>query len=560
MKIKAIAASNFCGIRHADIQISKPVLLLTGFNGAGKTSLLDGIKLATTGVPSRVKLKKDYGLMIKEGSKSGKISVTVDADNFNYDLKEKSGSHMKIDDCPALPFVLDAKMFAEADLEARRNILFCITGKKPTPELIVKRLLERGCESDKVELIKPMLKLGFEAGCKVAKTNTTEARGAWKGVTGETYGDNKGDGWVAPLPENFDVEKLNGSKAELLTIENNHESNTLQLGALEQKWRDANANQARIVELRAKADMLPRHQAKLKADTEALEQLEVTIASVEAMPCPCCNERLIKRGSKLEKVGLIGLSNKLPTYLSSREMMIRAIANDNKLISDAESATTELQTLTVADTQTMLGNIEALRIRLNALKADRQKLSAEVNQLEKAKLMQDQATTKTSQAATHHADAQAWSKIAEALSPEGIQAELLTDVLKLVNMRLRQSADDSEWMQVAIDADMGITANGRVYALLSESEKWRVDAHIVEMISHLSGLKLMLIDRMDVLDLPSRGQCFNWLDLLADEGDADTIIVAATLKEMPKRLPATFQAYWLNGGELHNDTVVSVAA
>lgn len=560
MKINGITASNFCGIRHAVIEMKKPVLLLTGYNGAGKSSLLDGIKLAVTGVPSRVKLKKDYGLMIKEGSKAGRIAVTLDGSYYNYDLKEKSGHHLKIDDCPALPFVLDAKMFADADLEARRNILFFITGKKPTPELIVKRLLERGCESDKVELIKPSLKLGFEAGCKIAKNNTSESRGAWRAITGETYGDNKGDGWIAPLPEDFDVEKLNVLKAELQTVETDHDSNSVQLGMLEQQWREANANQARVIALREKADKLPRYTTKLETDKDSLEQLENTIRAVTAMNCPCCDARLAVKGGQLEKVGLIGLANQLPEYQKSREMMIRAITNDNRDIADAESAKAELETLTTVDTQTMLNNIDALRIRLNALKADRSKLQAEVFQLEKSKLMQEQATSKTSQAATHHADAQAWSKIAEALSPEGIQAELLTDVLKSVNMRLRQSADDTEWMQVAIDADMSITANGRVYALLSESEKWRVDAHIVEMISHLSGLKLMLIDRMDVLDMPSRGQCLGWLDLLASEGDVDTIIVAATLKEMPKVLPPTFDAYWLAGGEFHNETVTAVAA
>lgn len=561
MKISAIAASNFCGIRHVDIGITKPVLFLTSFNGAGKSSLLDGIKLAVTSVPSRVTLKRDYGEMIKDGAKAGKVSVVIDGDNCFYDLAKKSGQSFNVDDMPALPYVLDASLFNKASLSERRNILFAITGRTATPELIVKRLLERGCDSGKVEAIKPILKAGFEAAHKEAKGKTTESRGAWKGVTGETYGDEKSSNWIAPRPEAFDADELAKQEAAFKLIESQHDANAQQLGALEQQWREADANKNKLDDLRQNAAMLERLTMKLEVDEAELLRLQALIASVNAMTCPCCNERLVIKGGELVKVGLIGLAKHIPEYIESRDMVIRAIANDKKGIADAQAAKSELSKLGAApDLTLMLENIEALRVRLNAIKADRQKAHVALNKLMLDEQALAQANTKTSQAATYHADAQAWSKIAEALAPEGIQTELLVDVLKVVNSRLRQSADDTGWKQAAIDADMNITADGRIYALLSESEQWRVNVVITEMISHLSGLKLMLIDRMDVLDLPSRGQCLGWLDLLASEGDVDTVVVAATLKELPKRLPPTFQAYWLEGGEAHTETVISAAA
>jgi hypothetical protein len=53
-------------------------------------------------------------------------------------------------------------------------------------------------------------------------------------------------------------------------------------------------------------------------------------------------------------------------------------------------------------------------------------------------------------------------------------------------------------MRRAITPDMAITAEGRAYSLLCESEKWRVDAMIAAAIAELSGVKVMMLDRMDV--------------------------------------------------------------
>jgi len=101
---------------------------------------------------------------------------------------------------------------------------------------------------------------------------------------------------------------------------------------------------------------------------------------------------------------------------------------------------------------------------------------------------------------------------------------------------------------VAIDADMNVTANGRPYALLSESEQWRCDAMITEAIAHISGQQLMMLDRMDVLDLPGRGECLAWLEILAENSEISSVIVCATLKSAPAERTGV-QVVWLEGGD-----------
>lgn len=552
MKLSKIDVNNFCGLRYAKISVTAPVLMITAHNGAGKSSLLDAIKLAITNEPSRVTAKGDYGLMIKEGSKTGDVGVKLDDRDCYYDLKAKKGfAFNHADEMPAMPYVLDSTLFAKASLADRRNLLSVITGSAPTPELIVKRLLERGCDSTLIDVIKPVLRLGFEAANKEAKNKQKEARGAWQATTGETYGDLKGDDWKAPRPEFVDDELLASQEKELATLEADHDSNTQQIGSLEQQWRDANNVQAQVTALQEKADLLKRRQEKKIADEKELNRMLTLIASLEVKECPCCQARLITKGGELLQATLNGLAKELPNYIQARDMFMRAIANDVRDIAESQAAQEQLKNMgTLTNPALMLPNIDTLRTRIIAMKNERTTLKASINKMQADKRALAEASTKESNAATYHANIQAWGKIADALAPEGIQSDLLVSALKKVNARLRQHADDTDWFQISVNADMSITANGRPYNLLSESEKWRADAHLTEMISHLSGLKLMVLDRMDVLGVANRNTCVAWLDILADEGDVDTLVVAVTLKEKPISVPTTFQVVWIEDNEV----------
>ncbi|MFX5611511.1 hypothetical protein ABTD85_24050, partial [Acinetobacter baumannii] len=76
-----------------------------------------------------------------------------------------------------------------------------------------------------------------------------------------------------------------------------------------------------------------------------------------------------------------------------------------------------------------------------------------------------------------------------------------------------------------------ITAGGRAYGLLSESEQWRTDAMIAQAVAQVTGLRILMLDRFDVLDLPGRSDAINWLHSLAEEGHIETALVFGTLKQ-----------------------------
>lgn len=147
-----------------------------------------------------------------------------------------------------------------------------------------------------------------------------------------------------------------------------------------------------------------------------------------------------------------------------------------------------------------------------------------------------------------HESVLAWIAIADALSPDGIPGELLAEALDPINEHLRVSAADAEWEPAQINSDMTITYGLRDYALVSESEKWRADAMIAEAVSHFAGIKLLVLDRFDVLDLKGREDLLYWLDGMAGNGEIDTALIFGTLKSLPAQLLPSIDGFWLGSG------------
>ncbi len=238
----------------------------------------------------------------------------------------------------------------------------------------------------------------------------------------------------------------------------------------------------------------------------------------------------------------------LPKAVDAYDLMVRTVANINRDIAAAEAAEVMAGTADSFDASAL----NYTREQLATLRRDRAALAAEAEQRNAALSSAQQAETKTADAARHHAEVAAWVAIADALSPDGIPGELLSNALKPINDRLRSSAHATAWMKVEISTDMAITADGRPYRLLSESEQWRTDAMIAEAISQLSHLHILMLDRMDVLELSARGDLLGWLADLADADQIETALVFATLKAPPTGLPESITPIWIENGEISN--------
>lgn len=565
MRLDRILVENVLGLRSADLALRAPITLIAGPNGAGKSSLGDAISMALLGKPRRVSKKKDLAQLVSEGAKRGRAAVWADGEHLG-EMKLPSGDHGE--HLPAgaqyLPYLLDAALFAASSADDRRRLLFQLTNCKATPDLIEQRLLELGAQPDKVATIKPLLLSGFPAASEDAKARATDAKGAWRGVTGEVWGEVKADGWEPELPATYvDQQDLANSQKELQQVEQDLADAQEALGGHRANAQNNAQRQAKVAELVPEADLLARRTVKLEEDrkrqlewSQKLVDAEQAAAAATAMKCPCCSELLVVEGGKLVKLPPVSAAGaeaakRVEEYKGYLQGAQRAIENSLRDVNSSENAVKQIKALKAElAAEVSAEAIETAEQAINELRQQRDALRAKVEALQEvARAIADRQAL-IDRAAQHHADVVAWSLIGDALAPAGIPAKLLGEALAPVNDSLAILARLAKWKPVVICNDMALTYGDRAYGLLSESERWRVDTLVALAIAQLSELRMVLLDRFDVLDLKSRSQLLGLLLELAKLKSIDSVVLCGTLKEPPAKLPAPIASYWIESGAI----------
>ncbi|MGU2655621.1 AAA family ATPase [Pseudomonas aeruginosa] len=572
MRITKLEITNFQGLRHAALDVSAPVLLVAGHNGAGKSSLLDGVAMAFNGQPRRVSLKKEIDKLITEGAKKGEARVewldeAGEVQACGVALPSGKGSPLA--DSPFLPYVLDASLFAGLKADDRRKLLLSLTGASASPAEVAKRLKAKGIDLALFEKVKPLLRSGFSAMVGQAKDYASEARGAWKAVTGENYGSDKANGWEPEAPPAIvSEEELESARAELQATAQDLDEAQQTLGASKRAHADAQARASRIAALRETAALADRRRNKLATDEANQDEWSEKVMAAEAaasgepahqpLTCPHCQGAVDLQAGQLvphqppAKVADPEAAKRLEEYRGYLASAQRAVANSQRDLKESEDAAAQATALegetAQAPSAEAIANGEQA---INELRQARDRQQAKVQSLQEAFNAAAQRQDVIKQAADFHAEVCAWSALADALSPTGIPAEILADAIGPVNELLQRLSGTAGWSPVQISADIDVTFGGRLYGLLSESERWRCDTTIALAIATISGLRLALLDRFDVLDVPARTQqAMKLFQSLAAGGEIDTLIVAGTLKEPMAKTPAWLQAVWIDAGQL----------
>jgi hypothetical protein len=570
MRLEHLYVENFQGVAHADLDLSAPITLIAGPNGAGKSSLKEAIGLAL-GESARVALKKDYGQLITEGQKKAQIVLQHDGVASSFTLPGGKAERSQISGSEFLPYVLNPGAFAALDDKGRRKVLFALTRSSARPADIANRLIERGADTKKVESIKPLLLSGFTSAQEQAKTNAAEARGAWKTLTGENYGNEKAEGWSVQLPEGKAP-----TSAELDAVMAEHASATAEvekglsfLGGLEAKRLAYGTHQTRQHAAEQKANLLDRRLTKLDATEKELaawepklvdlqQNLHAIDLAAESCNCPSCgtalkivgNQLELAQGLKADVKARSDLALELTNARKAVELLKRTQQNDMTAVAESEAAARDLQAIQEEEVEPVDAVlIERTESGINAMRLKADQLRAKFNALRERRNLFADAGKVNTKAAAYHQDVKDWTLIEKALAPDGIQGEILAGMLKPLNTALARVSALPGWNKVRIDSEMNITAAGRAYPILSESEKWRVDTLVAVVIALQSELRMVVLDRFDVLDMPSRTDCMiGLLRPLAKSGEIETAVICGTLKERPTRLPQEIQAIWISDG------------
>lgn len=570
MQITSINISNYLGVKSLVIEKTSSVLMISGFNGAGKSSVAAAIRHALQNKFERVEYKKDLFALLNNEADHGHVIINTDVGEYGATLPagDVAGDFFALS--PALPFTLDPGSFARMDASDRRRFLFKLMKVNVTAEAISKRLIEGGAAASLVDQIRPHLAGGFEAAKKECDDQARDEKTAWRMITGETYGEKKAETWELPVPD-FGGNQIDPS--HLKAADDRINELNLELGALVSKKqaaevaaRDLNSSVLKIDQLRTSAKKFAAIQDEInqlniqKAQAEkSIADLESALKQVTAPPlaCPHCaglveygdNHQLIAYEGEAVNAQEIDETNNL---IADQKERLQSIVNKLDVLDFdlkvADRAANELAVaenaaaVSLVDPASFDADIEAAKLEIAQATKDRDSLRSEDSALKNARRNADGIKANNANAKQAHCNVKAWLAISAMLAPEGIPADLLNEAIEPFNQMLSDFSFNAKWMKVQLNSNIEIEINGRAYALRSESEQWRADAVIAATVAKISGAGVVMLDRFDVLDLPGRSELISWLGSWPTEMSA---IVLGTMKKAPENMPGFIQSVWL---------------
>jgi energy-coupling factor transporter ATP-binding protein EcfA2 len=590
MRINSINVSNFLRVKQASIEFERPVVLVAGPNGNGKSSLAEAVRMAFTEEPTRVKKKNEYDKLVHDGEKIGSINITHSQGETSFVVPKGKGegqiTHGAMNCC------LDSNLFARLGPQERREFLLKLTGVKLTPKFVLDALVTRGVKMDKAEQVIPLLSGGIATAQTEAQAKARDAKVVWKNTTGETYGSEKAEGWKAEVPE-FDQDKINVLTENIEELQKQIDETNQAIGAVQSPGENIEELQKQLAAAREKGTQYARIQDKLLVDEAALKEWTDNVAKAQAAangqpqglihdlarslnwahtmlpePVPAEHEQSCIAAEKAlgdyeAEYGPIGakgdpeLASKLPQYKEALALYERSVTNGKRDLAAADAAAQlalqiEEKIALAKDSQAQVEQLAALKTKLAELRTElKTKETARDQEVQKMRAA-DQAGLRTEQATAAHEDVKAWEEISNALKPDGIPSELIGSALVPFNSMLTEFSLVADWPTVRVYDDMGIGFGDHEYPLCGESHQWRADTLITCAIAAISGIKFVVLDRFDCLDLQGRADALALIDDLIANADLECALILATLKSKPTGLPDHVQAEWIEGGVLQS--------
>lgn len=503
--LQQLTIENFIKIPFLDIRPEQPVVFFAGHNEVGKTTVAESVRFVLRGENPRIEYKRDRQKLLTNGASKG--HVTLQWDNVTVKRNIKDGK--AFGDTQYLPtnelitdVCLQAAQFAKLGDTRRRQLTMEIAEVDLSVDKVSEKLVEKGATKTEVKKYRPLLMSGIKDAHAHAKRGLTDARGAWKEVTGETYGSSKAAGWKPEQAVISNGEEISQSIAEIDT----------DIAKLKSE-RDA--------ELAAIRESINKKTAPLTAKISEYEQL---LKKPKPLACPHCGGAvLIANGEVIEFTGEEVQKKRIEALQTAARLKRQGLK-------DEERNSSEQARNNYAE-------------QISGMEESRRELNDQLRLIEKAEGQEKRA-------AELHKEAVAMGRLAELLSdgPDGVAAAIIADSLRPLNERLTEIGQAIGWQHAVIHGDMSIArSDGCPYVLLSESAQWRIDAMLHALISELAEFPWLIYDRMDLLDVDNRTKFIKWLSKYGEERtDEASILVMATLKQKPNLgKVAGIELHWL---------------
>lgn len=515
---------NFLGVRQADIDLAS-IVLVAGLNAAGKSSLCEAAACVVCNTPLArgMTSRKAAAALLRRGADKGSISLDYDGGAVRITYPscevEQVGKPLSL----GTPLGIGSAKFMALKPEERSRQIAERFDTKPTIEDLRSWAAEHPeaglapYQSDVLHAeVDPVADLwndidvqGWDAIWKQAAEHGTKLKGRWEAISGQKWGAKAAKEWC-PSPllpgEEYNAtearQAASAAQAELETLLRHAGAAAADIQKLEEAAAGLEAAQARSEELRKEGLSL----AKQLEDLVAKKNSDKAPVDTSTLPeCPHCQKKIRIVTDPKQRYTIL---EKAPAPLSKAELTKAraAIEELDRQIRAMEQKVQENGAAGVVAARAFQEAKEARR-RLLEVQATPRVADAEV-ETARGKMLdaerKAQAVENLQKATGIYRD---WTRhvvLTDGLSPDGVRRTVMMRKLSAINAQLGEFSATAKFADVVLTDDLDCTYDDRPYALLSESERWRVDLVLACLLGQREGAKLMIVDRFDVLNPQAR--------------------------------------------------------
>ncbi|MEQ9131141.1 MAG: hypothetical protein RJQ08_13455 [Salinisphaeraceae bacterium] len=557
-----LSIRDFRGVARADIDLA-PLALIAGQNEHGKTSLAQAARAALAGQPIPVPgvLKKQAGLLVREGADGGYVKISDGGDPriIEWPKAAITGN----EDAPqASGYAVGLTHLLDLDDKARATALADYVDTAPNEGDLIAAMFDAGY-SDKaaLQVWKAIDKDGWDTTHGKAREHSTKLKGQWEGATGEKYGAKKAAGWTpANLPEETDRDKLAAAVDKARA-------------AVKAAVGKVAVSDDEIARLKARAeadlpdgDSLQKLEDKLQAQRDdarqKLAELPEPLGDGPATAdCPACGATL----SATTENGLALHVHDEKADKAAAKKAEKADAERAKLKELVQELTQEIGNLQgqIRDADQARKAAEDARKRLaeidGADKGQGGDAVAEAESAEAEALAALTAFDAKALADKLHADITKNDKLAAVLAPDGLRRRKLADGLESLNAKLAAASRAASWPIVRLDDNLKAHYGTRPLWAASASGQWRARVVLQTVMAMIDQSAAVVIDEADILDFHGR----NGLIELLRFADMPALVCMTVNK--PALVPDLAanrigQSYWIEKGECRLAHAEEIAA
>lgn len=547
-----ITVENYRSIKAASLELGS-LALVAAPNAAGKSAIAQAMGAVLSGQPVPIPgiNKAMAGMLVRNGASVGFAQLDSDAGTARVDwpraLLKTKGTPPQISALAAGIELLTPPHGTPDDAarqKRRAELLIEVLDALPTFEHLRARFKRDGINEDVARAVWEIIeKQGWSAAHAQAKETGARIKGQWEATTGENYGSKKAENYT---PNNWEPELGSASEESLrATITDARD-------ALEGMIAIAAIDDAERERLQCLADTLQErkaaHDAAITAKQTAAQEHTDAKAAMQALrdpnavqghECPHCQGALSIVGGKVVKGSPIS-ADEVAAWNAADGQVSCALTGLNAAITQLADASAPLTEATSAAEQ--LASLAQGNASQDQINSARQSLQIAQERLDA--FMKKTRADRLQNAITQNIS------IVSALDTGGVRQEVVSEKINtLLTESVNPLAKKADWLDIEIAADMSISYGGRAWALLSESERYRVRVLFQVAIGLREGAAALVIDAADILDKAGR----NGLVTLLRHAAIPTIVCMTfpTPADVPDFKAAGIgDSYWICDGVL----------